>query len=157
MSLMIKKDKNSNVRIEIKCNDVIKKVAAWYDGNGAWQKLYFDFSTNGVEGNPTEITIFPTTDAVDGEQTIYLDNIQIEDSPPRQSATSRWLMPPSDSPSTLHRTRRNTTIALSSPSISPATALPAACPACPVWLALPPKLWHGTPHSRTRTTPAAEL
>ena len=81
MSLMIKKDKNSNVRIEIKCNDVIKKVAAWYDGNGAWQKLYFDFSTNGVEGNPTEITIFPTTDAVDGEQTIYLDNIQIEDSP----------------------------------------------------------------------------
>lgn len=81
MSLMIKKDKNSNVRIEIKCNDVIKKVAAWYDGNGAWQKLYFDFSTNGVEGNPTEITIFPTTDAVDGEQTIYLDNIQIEDAP----------------------------------------------------------------------------
>ena len=81
MSLMIKKDVNSNVRIEIKCNDVIKKVAAWYGGNGAWQKLYFDFSTNGVEGNPTEITIFPTTDAVDGEQTIYLDNIQIEDAP----------------------------------------------------------------------------
>ncbi len=81
MSLKIKKDKNSNVRIEIKCNDVIKKVAAWYDGNGAWQKLYFDFSTNGVEGNPTEITIFPTTDAVDGKQIIYLDNIQIEDAP----------------------------------------------------------------------------
>ena len=81
MSLMIKKDYNSNVRIEIKCNDVIKKVAAWYGGSGAWQKLYFDFSTNGVEGNPTEITIFPTTDAVDGEQTIYLDDIQIEDSP----------------------------------------------------------------------------
>ena len=81
MSLMIKKDYNSNVRIEIKCNDVIKKVAAWYDGNGAWQKLYFDFSTNGVEGNPTEITIFPTTDAVDGKQIIYLDNIQIEDAP----------------------------------------------------------------------------
>lgn len=78
---MIKKDKNSNVRIEIKCNDVIKKVAAWYGGNGTWQKLYFDFSTNGVEGNPTEITIFPTTDAVDGEQTIYLDDIQIEDAP----------------------------------------------------------------------------
>lgn len=81
MSLMIKKDYNSNVRIEIKCNDVIKKVAAWYGGSGAWQKLYFDFSTNGVEGNPTEITIFPTTDAVDREQTIYLDNIQIEDAP----------------------------------------------------------------------------
>ena len=81
MSLMIKKDNNSNVRIEIKCNDNIKKVAAWYGGNGAWQKLYFDFSKNGVEGNPTEITIFPTTDAVEGEQTVYLDDIQIEDAP----------------------------------------------------------------------------
>lgn len=77
MSLMIKKDNNSNVRIEIKCNDNIKKVVAWYGGSGAWQKLYFDFSKNGVDGNPTEITIFPTTDA-EGEQTIYLDNIQIE-------------------------------------------------------------------------------
>lgn len=81
ISLMIKKDKNSNVRIEIKCNGDTKKVAAWYGGSGAWQKLYFDFSTNGVEGNPTEITIFPTTDAVDGEQTIYLDDIQIEEAP----------------------------------------------------------------------------
>ena len=81
MSLMIKKDISSNVRIDIKCNGETKSVAAWYDGNGEWQKLYFDFSTNGVEGNPTEITIFPTTDAVDKEQTIYLDNIQIEDAP----------------------------------------------------------------------------
>ena len=81
ISLMIRKDVNSNVRIEIKYNDIIKKVAAWYGGSGAWQKLYFDFSTNGVEGNPTEITIFPTTDAVDGEQTIYLDDIQIEEAP----------------------------------------------------------------------------
>ena len=81
ISLMIKKDLNSNVRIEIKCNGVIKKVAAWYDGKGTWQKLYFDFSTNRVEGNPTEITIFPTTDEVIEKQTIYLDNIQIEDAP----------------------------------------------------------------------------
>ena len=81
ISLMIKKAISSNVRIEIKCNDIIKKVAAWYDGNGAWQKLYFDFSTNEVEGNPTEISIYPTTDKVEGEQTIYLDNIQIEDAP----------------------------------------------------------------------------
>ena len=81
MSLMIKKDNNSNVRIEIKFNNGIKKVAAWYGGSGTWQKLYFDFSTNEVEGNPTEITIFPTTDAVDGEQTVHLDNIQIEDAP----------------------------------------------------------------------------
>ena len=81
LSLMIKKDVNSNVRVEIKCNDVIKKVAAWYDGAGAWRKLYFDFSTNNAEGTPTEITIFPTTDNVDGEQVVYIDNIQIEDAP----------------------------------------------------------------------------
>lgn len=81
LSLMIKKDVNSNVRVEIKCNDVIKKVVAWYDGAGEWRKLYFDFSTNEVEGTPTEITIYPTTDNVDGEQVVYIDNIQIEDAP----------------------------------------------------------------------------
>lgn len=81
LSLMIKKDGNSNVRVEIKCNDVIKKVAAWYDGAGEWRKLYFDFSTNNAEGTPTEITIYPTTENVDGEQVVYIDNIQIEDAP----------------------------------------------------------------------------
>lgn len=81
LSLMIKKDVNSNVRVEIKCNDVMKKVVAWYDGAGEWRKLYFDFSTNNVEGTPTEITIYPTTDNVDGEQVVYIDNIQIEDAP----------------------------------------------------------------------------
>lgn len=81
LSLMIKKDGNSNVRVEIKCNDVIKKVAAWYDGAGEWRKLYFDFFTNNAEGTPTEITIYPTTENVDGEQVVYIDNIQIEDAP----------------------------------------------------------------------------
>lgn len=81
LSLMIKKDVNSNVRVEIMCNKVIKKVAAWYDGAGEWRKLYFDFSTNNAEGTPTEITIYPTTDNVDGEQEVYIDNIQIEDAP----------------------------------------------------------------------------
>lgn len=81
LSLMIKKNVNSNVRVEIKCNDVIKKVVAWYDGAGEWRKLYFDFSTNNAEGTPTEITIYPTTDNVDGEQVVYIDNIQIEDAP----------------------------------------------------------------------------
>ena len=81
LSLMIKKEKNSNVRVEIKCNNVIKKVVAWYDGAGEWRKLYFDFSTNNAEGTPTEITIYPTTDNVDGEQVVYIDNIQIEDAP----------------------------------------------------------------------------
>ena len=81
LSLMIKKDVSSNVRVEIKCNNVIKKVVAWYDGAGEWRKLYFDFSTNNAEGTPTEITIYPTTDNVDGEQVVYIDNIQIEDAP----------------------------------------------------------------------------
>lgn len=81
LSLMIKKDVNSNVRVEIKCNDVFKKVVAWYDGAGEWRKLYFDFSTNVAEGTPTEITIYPTTDNVDGEQVVYIDNIQIENAP----------------------------------------------------------------------------
>lgn len=81
LSLMILKDVNSNVRVEIKCNDVMKKVVAWYDGAGEWRKLYFDFSTNNAEGTPTEITIYPTTDNVEGEQVVYIDNIQIEDAP----------------------------------------------------------------------------
>lgn len=81
LSLMIKKDVSSNVRVEIKCNDIIKKVVAWYDGAGEWRKLYFDFSANKAEGTPTEITIYPTTDDVDGEQVVYIDNIQIEDAP----------------------------------------------------------------------------
>ncbi len=81
LSLMIKKDVNSNVRVEIKCNDEMKKVVAWYDGNGEWRKLYFDFSTNNANGTPTEITIYPTTDAIDNEQIVYIDNIQIEDAP----------------------------------------------------------------------------
>lgn len=81
LSLMIKKNVNSNVRVEIKCNDDMKKVVAWYDGTGEWRKLYFDFSTNNAEGTPTEITIYPTTDDVDGEQDVYIDNIQIEDAP----------------------------------------------------------------------------
>lgn len=81
LSLMIKKNVNSNVRVEIKCNDDMKKVVAWYDGTGEWRKLYFDFSTNNAEGTPTEITIYPTTDNVDGEQDVYIDNIQIEDAP----------------------------------------------------------------------------
>ncbi len=81
LSLMIKKEVNSNVRVEIKCNDVMKKVVAWYDGAGEWRQLYFDFSTNNAEGTPTEITIYPTTDNVDGEQVVYIDNIQIEVAP----------------------------------------------------------------------------
>lgn len=81
----MKKDDNTNVRVELTFkegeNKVYKKVAAWYDGAGEWRTLYFDFSTNNASDDPTEIAIYPTTDNVDGEKVVYVDDIQIEDLP----------------------------------------------------------------------------
>lgn len=85
LSLKMKKDENTNVRVELTFNEggtnVYKKVAAWYDGAGEWRTLYFDFSTNNASDDPTEIAIYPTTDNVDGEKVVYVDDIQIEDLP----------------------------------------------------------------------------
>lgn len=85
LSLKMKKDENTNVRVELTFNEggtnVYKKVAAWYDGAGEWRTLYFDFSTNNASDDPTEIAIYPTTDKVDGEKVVYVDDIQIEDLP----------------------------------------------------------------------------
>lgn len=85
LSLKIKKDDNTNVRVELTykngADNAVKKVAAWYDGAGEWRKLYFDFSTNGEFSNPTEIAIYPTTDNVEGEKVVYIDDVQIEDLP----------------------------------------------------------------------------
>lgn len=86
LSLKMKKDENSNVRVELtfkdsENNNVYKKVAAWYDGAGEWRTLYFDFSTNDAPDAPTEIAIYPTTDGVTGEKIVYVDDIQIEDLP----------------------------------------------------------------------------
>lgn len=85
LSLKMKKDDNTNVRVELTFkeggNNVYKKVAAWYDGAGEWRTLYFDFSTNNASDEPTEIAIYPTTDNVDGEKVVYVDDIQIEDLP----------------------------------------------------------------------------
>lgn len=86
LSLKMKKEEDSNVRVELtfkddKNNNVYKKVAAWYDGAGEWRTLYFDFSTNNAPDAPTEIAIYPTTDNVDGEKVVYVDDIQIEDLP----------------------------------------------------------------------------
>lgn len=85
LSLKIKKDDNSNVRVELTykngADNAYKKVAAWYDGAGKWQTLYFDFSTNGEFSNPTEIAIYPTTDNFDGPKEVYIDDVQIEDLP----------------------------------------------------------------------------
>lgn len=85
LSLKMKKEDNTNVRVELTFKDgetnVYKKVAAWYDGAGEWRTLYFDFSTNNASDAPTEIAIYPTTDNVDGEKVVYVDDIQIEDLP----------------------------------------------------------------------------
>lgn len=85
LSLKMKKDENTNVRVELTFkeggNNVYKKVVAWYDGAGEWRTLYFDFSTNNASDEPTEIAIYPTTDNVDGEKVVYVDDIQIEDLP----------------------------------------------------------------------------
>lgn len=85
LSLKMKKDENTNVRVELTFkegeNNVYKKVVAWYDGAGEWRTLYFDFSTNNASDEPTEIAIYPTTDNFDGEKVVYVDDIQIEDLP----------------------------------------------------------------------------
>lgn len=86
LSLKMKKDDKTNVRVELtfkddKNNNVYKKVAAWYDGAGEWRTLYFDFSTNDAPDAPTEIAIYPTTEDFTGEKVVYVDDIQIEDLP----------------------------------------------------------------------------
>ena len=85
LSLKIKKDDNTNVRVELTykngAENAFKKVAAWYDGAGEWRTLYFDFSTNGDFSNPFEIAIFPTTDNFEGEKVVYIDDVQLEDLP----------------------------------------------------------------------------
>lgn len=85
LSLKIKKDDRSNVKVQLTYNNgtgnAFKNVAAWYDGDGEWRTLYFDFSTNGEFSNPTEIAIFPTTDNFEGTKEVYIDDVQIEDLP----------------------------------------------------------------------------
>lgn len=85
LSLKMKKEDNTNVRVELTFKDgetnVYKKVAAWYDGAGEWRTLYFDFSTNNASDAPTEIAIYPTTDGITEAKVVYVDDIQIEDLP----------------------------------------------------------------------------
>lgn len=87
LSLKMKKDDNTNVRVELTFkndmnNNVYKKVAAWYDGASEWRTLYFDFSKNeNVSDAPTEIAIYPTTEGFTDAKVVYVDDIQIEDLP----------------------------------------------------------------------------
>ena len=83
VSLMIKKPKSENVQIELSdpTNETEKywhKVATWYGGEGKWQKVVFDFSTNGDFDYPGIMTITAQTGDVEGEQEVYIDNVMIE-------------------------------------------------------------------------------
>ena len=87
LSIMVKKSSSSNVKIELSAgeNTYTKRIASWYDGNGQWQKLVFDFTNNsefGDKGNPTELAIYPGIEGgQEGSQEIYVDNIVLEDNP----------------------------------------------------------------------------
>ena len=86
VSLMIKKGAAENVKVELSdptdgSTGYWKKQAAWYGGADKWQKLVFDFTSNGDFDNPGIMTITAQTGDVNAEQTVYIDNIVIEDAP----------------------------------------------------------------------------
>lgn len=90
ISLMIKKPQNENVQIEISdptngSDGYWKKTASYYSGDGKWQKIVFDFSTNGDFDYPGLMTITAQTgdlekdqDNVYINQDVYIDNVEIE-------------------------------------------------------------------------------
>lgn len=84
VSLMIRKSKSENVQVELSdptdgSAAYWHKVVAWYGGEGAWQKVTFDFSTNGGFDCPGVISITAQTsdDGADGQE-IWIDNVVIE-------------------------------------------------------------------------------
>lgn len=86
VSFMIKKGTNENVKVELSdptdgSDGYWKKQVVWYGGGDKWQKLVFDFTSNGDFDNPGIMTITAQTGDVNGEQTVYIDNIVIEDAP----------------------------------------------------------------------------
>ena len=83
VSLMIKKSQAENIQVELSdptdgSASYWKKVVAGYSEAGKWQKVVFDYSTNGSFDNPGVMTITAQTGNVEGEQEVYIDNIQIE-------------------------------------------------------------------------------
>lgn len=86
VSLMIKKGTNENVQVELSdptdgSAGYWKKQVVWYGGGDKWQKLVFDFTSNGDFDKPGLMTITAQTGDVNTEQTVYIDNIVIEDAP----------------------------------------------------------------------------
>ena len=83
VSLMIRKSQAENIQIELSdptdgTEGYWKKVASYYSEAGKWQKVVFDFSTNGNFDYPGLMTITAQTGDVEGEQEVYIDNIVIE-------------------------------------------------------------------------------
>ena len=86
ISLMIKKNANENVQVELSdptdgSDSYWKKQVVWYGGDNKWQKLVFDFTSNGDFDKPGLMTITAQTNEFEGEQIVYIDNIVIEDAP----------------------------------------------------------------------------
>ena len=86
ISLMIKKDVNENVMVALsdptdESTGYYLQQAAYYTGAGKWQKLVFDYTTNGDFDNPGIMTITAQTGDVTEDQDVYIDNIVIEDAP----------------------------------------------------------------------------
>lgn len=86
VSFMIKKGANENVQVELSdptdgSAGYWKHQVVWYGGDDKWQKLVFDFTSNGEFDNPGIMSITAQTGDVNGEQTVYIDNIVIEDAP----------------------------------------------------------------------------
>ena len=83
VSLMIRKPVNENVKIELSnpwddSADYWEKVAAYYSGNGKWQKVVFDFASNPAFDCPGLISITAQTADVTKAQDVYIDNIVLE-------------------------------------------------------------------------------
>ena len=87
LSFMIKKEVNDNVLVELSdptngAANYWQKVAAWYGGDGKWQKVVLDFSTNdGLNDFPGVFAITAQTGSVTSNQDVYIDNIVIEPVP----------------------------------------------------------------------------
>ena len=87
LSIMVKRSIANNIKVELSAGAETywKHIASWYDGNGKWQKLVFDFTNNcdfGDKGYPTELAIYPLIeDGQANSQDIYVDNIVLEDNP----------------------------------------------------------------------------
>lgn len=86
ISLMIRKNVNENVKIEISdptngSSGYWHKAASWYGGNGSWQRVVFDFSAHDDFDYPGIIGITAQTSNINGNQDVYIDNVKIEGVP----------------------------------------------------------------------------